>query len=177
MADSQLNWIRTYPVGTPDDLVATGRRFVWDQHTERVAMDTDYRPVLAALDASTVITEWDIAFSAEHRDLFGRYCLEDPARVHVAPYRLYPVSTGLAAPVWAHRVADGWHGYRWVNERDKRCDLFGFGMVYLPLSIVTRYLSDNSGIATDSTFSLWHDHSGEFPAVIHWDVRPIHLHY
>ena len=57
------------------------------------------------------------------------------------------------------------------------CDLFGFGLVYLPHSIVAKYLATDPQVTGDAIFSKWHHAQGLGPVPVHWDVRPIHLHY
>lgn len=177
MPTTRIPWVRSWPNREAHYLPMMGRRFVWDPFTPRVEMDHDYRPLLAGLDASTVIVEWDIAFGADDAALFERYCLEDPNIVHVAPYYVYPASTALRDKVWVHRIAKGQTPYRWTTRDDSSCDLFGFGMVYLPLQTIRDYLSETDEITTDATFSLWHYNTGRGSVPIHWDVRVIHLHY
>jgi hypothetical protein len=78
-----VKWIRTWPERIPPF-----RGYVVDM-MERAVMDTDYFPVLAALDTDTVIIEWDLAVSLEDMLAFTAACEADPGTVRVAPYRLY----------------------------------------------------------------------------------------
>ena len=48
-------------------------------------------------------------------------------------YRLYPRSTGLKEPVYAHRIVEEAtysiiNRTRWVRDQDEFCDLYGFGL-------------------------------------------------
>lgn len=165
-----MRWVRTWP-----DRIPEGRNYVVDQLPRIVMSGHDYAPVLAALGENTVIVEWDIAVTPEHVRAFTSACEFDPDRVHVAPYLLYPVSTGLPEPVWAHRRAG--RNPAWIKKGDLGCDLFGFGLVYLPHAIVARYLATGPGVAGDARFSKWHHQAGLGPVPVHWDVRPVHLHY
>lgn len=165
-----VEWIRTWPaVITPDIM----QRACVSDNTRRVFMDRDYAPVLAGLADDTVILEWDIAASLEDRQRFAAYVARAPGRIHVAPYRLYPASTGLPAPVWAHRTAD----LAWIPLRQSWCDLFGLGLAYIPLEIARAFSASCPGRADDTTFSQWHHRQGLGPVPVHWDVRPVHLHY
>lgn len=165
------------PFGSPDDLAALGRRYVHDPTIERVPMDSDYRPVLMQFAEPIVIIEWDLAISQEDRARFDAVAQADPDSVQVAPYRLYPVSTGLPRPVWAHREVEGPGDYRWIEYQAAWCNLFSFGLVYLPAELGLRYVDETTGRASDATFSLWHFANVCKRVPVHWNVRPIHLHY
>jgi hypothetical protein len=52
-----------------------------------------------------VVLEHDIAVPKETWDELAAEIIEFPRWVIAAWYRLYPVSTGLPMPVWAHRIA------------------------------------------------------------------------
>lgn len=168
-----MRWVRTWPAVIPED-----RAYVVDS-LPRITMDSyNYVPVLEQLAASgenTVVIEWDLAVSHEDRERFTARCEALPDCVQVAPYRLYPVSTNLPEPVWAHR-----HAARrppWIGEDDPECDLFGFGLVYLPHAVVTRHLATGPESTGDAVFSAWHHREGLGPVPVSWDVRPVHLHY
>jgi hypothetical protein len=163
-------WVRTFPAEIPP-----GRGYVVDDLPRITMTGYNYVPVLEQLNGGTVIAEWDIAFSPEDRARFDQACGADPERVHVAPYRLYPRSTNLPEPVWAHRRAGCLPP--WIGEDEPVCDLFGFGLVYLPAAVVRRYLSTGPEVTGDAIFSQWHHDAGLGPVPVHWDVRPVHLHY
>jgi hypothetical protein len=165
-----VRWVRTFPLDIPP-----GRSYVVDDLPRMLMSGYNYVPAFKRLDGDTVIAEWDIAFTAEDRDRFTAACEAEPGRVHVAPYRLYPVSTGLPEPVWAHRAAGRLPA--WISEDDEACDLFSFGLVYLPAEIVCRYLATMPETTGDAIFSQWHREQIGVRVPVHWDVRPIHLHY
>jgi hypothetical protein len=165
-----MRWIRTFPASIPD-----GRSYVTDTLDRAYMNDYNYVPVFEQFTDDTVITEWDLAFGPETMAAFTAHIAADPGRVHVAPYRLYPRSTGLPEPVWAHRHAAG--GVRWVSEGDPECDWFSFGLAYLPLVIVRAYLATRPERTGDSLFSRWHHETAGARVPVHWDVRPVHLHY
>ena len=169
MADP--GWIRSWPERIP-----AGRNYVVDG-IERAVMDRNYVPVLRSLTCDTILVEWDLAVSAEDRARFAAIVEHDRDRVQVAPYRLYPVSTLLPGPVWAHRRGRHSLALSWISEGDSWCDWFGFGLIYLPLQVVRCYLASGEAWCTDASFSAWHQrHVGDLVPV-HWDVRPVHLHY
>lgn len=159
--------VRSWPAVIP-----AGRGYVTDILPRAVMDNHDYRPVLDGLDDDVIIAEWDIAFGLEDIERFAAACEAEPGKARVAPYRLYPASTGLASPVWAHRDIDG----TWISDGEPACDLFGFGLVYLPLAIVRQHLTDTHGAVSDDTFSRWH-HRRYGPTAVQWDVRLTHLHY
>lgn len=78
--------------------------------------------------------------------------------------------------MWAHRQAIP-AGGGWVSDGEPVCDLFGFGLVYLPLGLVRCYLATRPEVTGNAEFSRWHHEHGHGPVPIHWDVRPVHLHY
>jgi hypothetical protein len=137
--------------------------------------DYNYVPVLSQLDSDTVIIEWDLAVELADITRFTSACQADPGRVRVAPYRLYPRSTNLPEAVWAHRKVATHPA--WITEADQECELFGFGLVYLPHEIVRQYLATSPEVTGDAIFSQWHHAQGVGPVPVSWDVRPIHLHY
>lgn len=165
-----MRWVRTWPARIPVD-----RSYVVDQLPRIEMADYNYVPVLEQLDDDTVIVEWDIAVDAVDILRFSSACLAEPDRVRVAPYRLFPRSTNLPETVWAHRRVG--QNPPWITEDVPECDLFSFGLVYLPHSIVTRYLATKPEVTGDAIFSKWHHSQGLGPVPVAWDVRPIHLHY
>lgn len=169
-----MKWIQSRP--TDDSPDYKKRSYVVDQHMESVVIyDYDYRPVLEQMDEDTVIIEWDIAISSEARKEFEDLCASWPRCVQVAPYRIYPTSSGHSSPLWVHRNEID----RPIRDGDDYCRYFGFGCVYLPISIVKMYLAEIDGPCTDHSFSIWH--TLRFPEVVvpvHWLKEPVvHLHY
>ena len=66
---------------------------------------------------------------------------------------------------------------QFVSAKEPECDFFAFGMIYLPLEIVRRYLETKPAFVNDCEFSEWHHKTIGTKVPIHWDVRPVHLHY
>lgn len=165
-----MRWVRTWPAKIPE-----GRAHVVDRLPRIVMEDYNYVLPLALLGGDAIIIEWDLAISREDWTTFTLACLADPDRVRVAPYRLYPKSTNLPEPVWAHRRVG--RNPPWITEDDQECDLFGFGLVYLPRTVVSKYLATSPEVTSDALFSKWHHAEGLGPVPVSWDVRPIHLHY
>lgn len=76
-----------------------------------------------------IICEQDIVPEQEDLDSLAN-CQYD---LCASKYRLYPISTGLAEEVFAHRIAvEGSSGIlykaRWIEDEDQFCDLYGFGL-------------------------------------------------
>jgi hypothetical protein len=143
-----------------------------------VISDQHYGP-LADVDDDVLLLEWDIAAGQEQLIRFAQAARIDPGRVLVAPYRIYP------AGVWAHRRWDGTGtgtvspvGASPIATGDPVCNLFGFGMTYLPRGLPRQFTESGwSAHFGDVPFSMWH-HQHVTPVVpICWDVRPVHLNY
>ena len=165
-----MRWVRTWPTRIPK-----GRAYVDDLLPKIEMTDYNYVPVLEQLDGDTVIVEWDVAVSREDIALFALLCQLERDQVRVAPYRLYPISTNLPDVVWAHRRFGRLP--QWITEGEPYCDLFGFGLVYLPHAVVSKYLETKPEVTGDAIFSQWHHAQGLGPVPVTWDIRPVHLHY
>jgi len=168
--DLDIPVFRTVPYSVP-----LGRRYVYDNRTPQIKMsDYNYVPVLKQLTQDSILIEWDIAYTKEALETFIEYCKDQPQIVHVAPYKLYPISTALEKPVWVHRTYEPmW----WVNRYDPYCQLFGFGFVYLPLDAVHAFLETKPEKADDARFSKWYWETYKTATPIHWNVEIIHLHW
>ncbi len=165
-----MRWVRTWPAVIPP-----ARSYVTD-HLPRITMwGYNYVPVLAQLGDDAVIVEWDLAVELADIERFTKACQAEPDRVRVAPYRLYPRSTNLPGPVWAHRRVG--RNPPWITEADAECDLFSLGLVYLPHAVVKQYLGTGPEVTSDARFSQWHHAEGLGPVPVAWDVRAVHLHY
>jgi hypothetical protein len=165
--------VRSWPKEIPP-----GRRYVDDDLDRLVMADYDYATALAGIQGGLVLLEWDIRVDQPSLERFAAAAEERPDRVMVAPYLLHRPSTGLDAPVWAHRRADG----AWIDEGESACALFGFGMIYLPAGLVDRYLTEGLfgyGLPYpqyfDSAFSRWHHENVRPQVPVCWDIRPVHL--
>jgi hypothetical protein len=77
-----------------------------------------------------VILDGDVA--VDPYDLAAMYAAvnTDPAAVHVAPVRLWPVSTKMRAWIWGHGKT------RFSQEDPPEVDMFGFSFTYLPALLV-----------------------------------------
>ena len=103
--------------------------------------DYDYRAA-AELADDVIVLDWDIAVSKPDLESFAGRARQTPDVPLAAPYLLH----GQPDPVWAHRV---WERpgqlLRYVEYGETACDLFGFGMVYLPWSLTAAYIAANPG--------------------------------
>lgn len=172
-----MKLIRSFPAVIP-----AGRNYVVDDAARLVNRDYSYAGLVDVGD-DLIHLDWDTAVSREDLVKFAQRAQMQPQRVLVAPVKVYPDSRrGLTDTIWNCRLYDG-GGYRYVNEMDVVCDLFGFGMVYLPKARLAEFaeefrdqLADGSIRFDDTGFAGWYDrtHGQTF---IEWAVRPIHLHY
>lgn len=171
--------IRTVPRKIPE-----GRNYVMDQ-LDRVIIDNYDMHFLTDLNDSVIMLEWDIAVAQHDLANFMSHCIAAPHVVHVAPYVLYPESLEeLSAPAWAHRemVNECPLQLRWIDYGESTCDIFSTGMVYLPRHICRRVAEADDLVTwqhntTDSKLSFWYYYKIGEKVPVHWDVRPIHLHY
>lgn len=148
-------------------------------------VDSLPRLVMSGYDYSTVelprdepgfcMLEWDIALGSDQREVFAAHALEQPGRVLVAPYPIFPV--GRSAVLvhkaasdesrMAHRVPVP-EGQGWAHS-------FGFGCIYLPQCVLERWRAERRPPMTDTRFSDWH--IARYGRVtVDWAVRPQHLH-
>ena len=192
-----LRWYRTMPYN-PSSL---GHSYIVDDPRLVTPFYNDgynnYRPVMEFLSTDAVLLDWDMAVSREDRQRFEQHIADDPDIVHVAPYRLYPGPKHADVPAgesrWAafpaeairERLPAGNPEHLTpgredphIREGEPYAAIFGFGMVYLPLEAVRKFLAECStpGV-TDSVFCIWHYRVQGKEAPVHWDVRPVHLNY
>jgi hypothetical protein len=179
-----MKLVRSWPAEIPEGrgyVVDDIPRFVMGGEGDR---QFDYRR-LADLDDDIVLIEWDIAVGAESLALFMARAKDAPEQVRVAPYLLYRGGDREGRPqipFYVHRIRDP--GTRtWVRgPEDAYCNMFGFGLIYLPKAMIQAFLAQlpakqNFG---DTEFSRWHmrsapRHLRNVP--IDWDVPLVHLHY
>lgn len=183
-------WLRSWPEWGDLRKERNMRRpYVSDSMEKCVIHDYDYTP-LYWYDDDILLLEWDIAADKTDRHLFAERAAETPGHVLVAPYRLHFPDKD----VWAHRVCTNGRTYaeQWIHTYQSNCDLFGFGMIYLPRQLIQRFreapapergrpINVEPGTYGDirfhdQTFSMWHLRNGLGPVAVMWTVRPVHLH-
>jgi hypothetical protein len=173
--------IRSWPATIPE-----GRSYVVDD-IERFVMGADghqfdYRGLVDYHD-DIVLLEWDIAVGGEQLRTFIERAKAEPDRVRVAPYLLYRGGKREGAPqvpFYCHRVREP--GCRtWVKgPADTYCNYFGFGMIYLPKTLIEQFVGEMSERSHfgDTEFSRWHLRRAKHRNVpIDWDCHAVHLHY
>jgi hypothetical protein len=144
----------------------------------------DYTPLVLAGD-DVLHLDWDVAVSPEDLRTFAAAARLRPLEPLVAPIRLYPgsmfghdpVPRDLPEPVWGAKSYDDGteQSMHYVTRGEPAADLWGFGMVYLPLCWLLRWRDDCPGVTMgDLQFSGWY-HRQEGAAQLCWDVRPVHL--
>jgi hypothetical protein len=178
-----MKLVRSWPAVIPE-----GRFYVVDDIPKFIMGDEgerqfDYRG-LVDLNDDVVLIEWDIAVGAEQLALFMARAKDEPDRVRVAPYYLYRGGRDgrPMIPFYCHRIRDP--GTRtWVRgPQDTHCNMFGFGLVYLPKALIRAFVDQMAPGSHfgDTEFSKWHMRHvrGEYHNVpIDWDCHAIHLHY
>lgn len=174
-----MKLIRTVPSTIPEN-----RHYVIDS-IDRVPIQNYDMHFLTEYDDDVILLEWDIAVGKHDIFNFIQHCLAAPNLVHVAPYPLYPESLDeLVAPVWAHREMTNPMPLqlRWIDYGEPVCDIFSTGMIFLPRHII-RLMGQSDDLITwhhninDSKLAFWYYHEYGIKVPVHWDVRPIHLHY
>lgn len=191
-----MKWVRTY-TGNRDFTLSCGRPVVWDpRHCEPFYLaGYNYLPLLRKMTGDTIVIEWDLALSREHRAAFEEHCKAESGIIHVAPYPHYHYKPDGWDHGWVHRNDDLLNGS--VSEGEPDCRFFGFGLTYFPLPVVRAFLGDlalpagelsaarGEQVASllaektvnDIAFSAWHWAALGRRVPIHWDVRPVHLNY
>lgn len=173
-----MKLIRAVPSKIPEK-----RNYVVDQ-LDAIPMWNYDMHFLRDFKDNIILLEWDIA--VEYHDLvnFITHVRSAPHLVHVAPYILYPTSTNLPSTVWSHRtmVREIPLQLDWIDYGDPVCDIFSTGMIYLPQEIIEASSHADELITwhdnlTDSKLAFWHYYKIRKKVPVHWDVRPIHLHY
>lgn len=174
-----MKLIRSWPAEIPE-----GRSYVMDDIPKLVMSGFDYR-CLVDVDDDVCLIEWDIAVGGEQLATFMARAVAEPDRVRVAPYLLYRGGRRggrhgtTQIPYYVHRVVSQTQK-RWARPDDTHCQMFGFGLTYLPARFV-RGFADHlkpHNQFTDSTFSRWHMLTAPNRNVpIDWDCHAIHLHY
>ena len=185
-----MRWLRSWPANPP-----AGRAHVVDDMERLVIDNYDYTP-LGSIDDDVCLLEWDMALSPGDMQSFALHAIESRNSVQVAPYPLYHVAPfrSMGGGVWAHRRV--WrHSETWVETGTPDCDYAAFGCIYLPRDAVRAFLASEAPARgrdprlpadaeysdrrfTDQTFSVWHHwHAKRGPIPVHWDVRPVHLHW
>jgi hypothetical protein len=166
--------VRAWPQFPPP-----GRSHVVDLWPKTQVDDYDYR-TLADLHDDVIVMDWDTA--ADLRELRGfagrcRGC----AVPRVVPCLMYQDGDNdLPGPVWNAKVYErSGQSMRYVAEGEPVCDLFGFGLTYLPQALIRGFMAAWPGRRMDDmSFSgWWYRHSGGRQTVLDWGVRPVHLHY
>lgn len=177
--------LRSWPRVVPE-----GRVGVDDTLEKLVMEDYDYSP-LGAVDDDVLLLEWDMLPMQDELHAFMRAATQQQRLLRVAPYPLYHVDS--PGPVWCHRRITQ-TGERWIQWQEPTCDLFSFGLIWLPRDLVRAFLAapapargrdprllPSQGYTdtrfTDQTFSIWCHFHHQGPAVpVEWDIRPVHLH-
>ena len=167
-----MKLVRSFPANPPN-----GRNYIVDD-AERIAVDNYDYAALADIKDNVIQLDWDTAVSRGDLIRFAKQAGREPGRPLVAPVPIYADNApGITGPyVWnCRKYLPGMAAMRLVEEWEPDCDLFGFGMVYLPRDKILEFI-DTGWHFDDGTFSSWY-FSRYGPTSITWDVRPVHIHY
>lgn len=172
-----MRLIRSFP-----DPIPAGRNYVVDDAPRLVNTGYDYRGLVGIGD-SVIHLDWDQAISRSDLITFARRARQHPDRVLVGPTHQREAAGRSGAQWNCMSYQDGGQSLRYVARGDATCDLFGFGMVYLPADLLWQFDEDyraelDAGIIrfNDMSFAGWH-HRRIGPAEIEWDINVVHLHY
>ena len=126
-----------------------------------------------------VILEQDLVPSCEQLEAFEA-C---PYEVCVQAYRIYPCSTRLPNPVYAHRVKDSSREppFRWIEDGEEWADRWGLGLARISENVcrdfpLDRFYGDSRWHHTncDTLLSQYLNEYG-IRAHVHWPEVP-HFH-
>lgn len=136
----------------------------------------DYQP-WPIHDPGWFMLEWDVALDRCDRERFMANAFEQPERVRVAPYMLYPDELG-PRPQQVHR----WGGAP-IPDGKPEADSVGFGCIYFPQAVLDDLWSGppprrlaTQGVLNDVVFSEWYRARYKDIFDVDWTVRPQHLH-
>lgn len=159
----------------PTEPFPPGRAYVQDGLERFVTpVAFDYTGLLDRIGTDgVVLLEWDIAVSALDLGLFAqRWKGSDwPA---VAPFLTRDGSHYLHWRI----PADPLKTLRPIHKGEPDCDLFGFGMVYLPRWVLRDYPPGYGGssILSDGSLPRWlQEAHGPRPVPVDWSVTVVHL--
>lgn len=177
-----MNYFRSFP-----QVIPPYRRYVVDELPKLTIRHADLRTATEGLDVlgseSFTLLEWDIVVEPCYLAKWEAYIAGHPDEIVVAPYVLYPISTGHPAPMYAHTTLNNGVSYMGgqtaVMSGDRYCDFFSFGMIYFPWVIWSNFLKFSPGTAwNDTEFSIWHwEYYKRRQTRILWEVRTVHLHW
>lgn len=162
-----MRTIRSFP-----EIIPAGRAYVQDD-TERFLMSGYDYAGLKRFTEDIILLEWDIAVSSADLERFTAHAELFHDWPMVAPYDIGQ------PPHCAHwRDPGGNRALRPIARREPDCDLFGFGMVYLPAWVIrdcpARY--QNSSVMGDGTLPRWlREQPGWEPVPVDWSIRVVHL--
>lgn len=165
--------VRAWPDSPPP-----GRPYVVDSWP-RTRVD-DYNYVgLADLGDDVIVADWDTAFDLRELQGFADRC-RGVTVPRVVPCLMYQDGDNdLAGPVWNAKVYErSGQSMRYVAEGEPVCDLFGFGLTYLPHKLIVAFMETWPGkVMDDMSFSGWWYRESGRQTELDWGVRPVHVHY
>lgn len=157
--------IRSFPETVPE-----GRAWVHDELERFYMSGYDYAG-LKRYTEDLILLEWDIAVSPADLERFAAHAAANGDWPLVAPYT-------IGNPEHYAHWRNGMQGLRPIHEHERSCDLFGFGLVYLPAWVIRDCPAgyQGSSIVGDGTLPRWLRSLPQWrPVPVDWSVRVVHL--
>ena len=157
--------LRSFPNEDPPP----GRGYVQDSLERFPQPAFDYTGLKAFAD-DVIIVEWDIAVSAADLAAFTERAGGEHWPI-VAPF------LNRDSAHYMHWRADGLR-YRPIIKDEPDCDLFGFGLVYLPAWVIRDYPNGYGGssIMSDGSLPRWlREQPGWKPVPVDWTITVVHI--
>ncbi len=133
-----------------------------------------WRQLSAGKADGMLILDGDVVIDPLDHALMLRAVHSEPEAVHVAPVRLWPVSTHLRTWVWGHGVG------AYSQEETDDPDIFTFGFTFLPRALIEACivggLEEWAYPGVDASVSRVAREQGT-PVRVLWEARPVHLNY
>lgn len=170
-----------------------GRRVFYpglpDLHVIHISRDGNYGEAIrqcwshayGTSEIGMIVLEYDMAVPLEAWQEMNAAIAESPNRVIAIPYKIYPASTKMDRPVWAHRLAfaGGPVGYAPADRPCPRNPVaFGLGATFLPSRLLLELPDDLTNWVyptTDTRMSRLAHECGI--AIVATQTEAVHLHY
>jgi hypothetical protein len=108
-----------------------------------------WKQMSSETDQGLLVVDGDVVLDPEDFAAMHAACWEKPDEVHVAPVRLWPISTGLEAPIWGHG-----HDLYGVGF-DEPITRFSLCCTYLPSALLWDCILSAGPIANLDNMHLW----------------------
>jgi hypothetical protein len=155
----------------PDGALPVGRGYIHDGLERFLQPAFDYTG-LKRYDDDVIVLEWDIAVSAADIARF-----REDVGGHDWPV-VAPFLNREGTHFMHWRDPGGGRALRPIVHGEADCDLFGFGMVYLPAALIRDYPGGfgGSSILSDGSFPRWLETLPQWrPVPVDWSITVVHV--